>query len=141
NSNIIAEIARPKDRDPAISLIHPQAAGPMVWPIANRLVAIAMALPQAGRARLLLTKPVTADGTMKTLAPTRTAESQIPTRSGNIKGKAAPAVSTSNAEPIGLPSWRPLNRRAQIRGASNVMTPNSPHMTEVVAASRVVSVA
>src|SRR3546814_13231707 len=88
-------------------------AGPIVWPMANRLVATAMALPQAGRARLLLTKPVTADGTIKTLAPTRTAESQIPMRSDSIKGKAAPAVSTSSEKQNGRAAGRE-------RGCQNV---------------------
>src|SRR5690625_942569 len=129
-----ADKPRPVDRLPARSLIQPAAAGPMVCPRANSVVATASALPQASGARLLLTKPVTADGTISTLAPTRAADSHTPARLGTTSGKAAPMPRVVMAAAIGMPLRRPWKKRAQISGAMIDITPSTLHMIDVVAA-------
>src|SRR5690606_9960186 len=122
------------ESEPERSLIHPAATGPTACPMAKRLVATASELPQAALGRLVLTKPVAADGTMKTLEPTSAADSHAPAMLGTIKGSAAPAASTIMDAAMGRPSRRPLKTRAQISGASSVMMPSRLHMIEVAAA-------
>src|SRR5690606_7516168 len=89
-----AETARPVDREPDRSLIHPAATGPTAWPMANRLVATASELPQAALGKLVLTNPVAAEGTMKTLDPTSAADSHAPAMLGTSSGRAAPTANT-----------------------------------------------
>src|SRR5690606_3337664 len=119
-----AETASPVDRDPDRSLTHPAATGPMVWPMANRLVATASAPPQAALGRLVLTKPVAADGTMNTLTPTSAADSHAPIMPGTSSGSIAPAARTIMDEAMGRPLRRPLKIRFQTCGASRVIMPS-----------------
>src|SRR5690606_3419551 len=81
---------KPDDKLPSCSLNHPAATGPMVWPIANRLVTTANALPQAGRGRFAFTKLVAAAGTIRALAPTSAEDSHTPIMDGANMGRAAP---------------------------------------------------
>src|SRR5690606_11381488 len=111
-------------------LTQPAATGPMVWPMANRLVAMASAPPQAGGGRLVLTKPVAAEGTMNTLEPTSAADSHTPTMLGTASGSAAPTASTNMEAAMGTPSCRPLKTRRHSMGAISVMTPSRLHMTD-----------
>src|SRR5690554_4692316 len=104
---MVADSPSPVDRLPVTSLIHPAAAGPIVWPRANKLVATARALPHAAGARLLLTNPVTADGTINTLTPTSAADSHIPARLGTMSGKVAPIPNVAIAAAMGTPFVRP----------------------------------
>src|SRR5690606_24430285 len=92
------------------------------------------ALPQAGLGRLVLTKPVAADGTMNTLDPTNAADSHSPVTVGKTRGRPAPMANTVIEAAIGRPSRLPLKTGAQISGASSVMMPSRLDMMDVVAA-------
>src|SRR5699024_10844555 len=101
-----AKHPNPTEKLQLISLSHPAATGPKVWPSANSVVATAKALPQPAAGKLAFTKPVIAEGTINTLEQTKNAENQAIYTPVSNRGSIAPTPKSTIVAAIRMPLRR-----------------------------------